>query len=61
MALTSTGTPWRSRNCRTLLHAGLPHDRFCFGGADYGEEFLLDDRDRLTDFAEDRLNDPDKR
>ena len=43
------------------MHAGLPHDRFCFGGADYGEEFLLDDRDRLTDFVEDRLNDPDKR
>ena len=34
---------------RALLHAGMPCDRFCFGGADYDKTFVLDERDQLRE------------
>lgn len=37
-----------------LMLAGLPHDRFCFGGVDFGKHFLLDERDRLSDSSDNR-------
>jgi hypothetical protein len=34
-----------------LMHAGLPHDRFAYGGADWHKSFLLDERGGLTECA----------
>lgn len=32
-----------------LSHAGLAHDRFCYGGPDYQKTFVLEGQDRLTE------------
>jgi hypothetical protein len=32
-----------------LLHAGLPHRQFAYGGADWDKCFILDEDDRLTE------------
>ena len=37
---------------RALMHAGLPCERFCFGGRDYDKVFVLDERDQLSEYAE---------
>ncbi|OHV03887.1 hypothetical protein [Mycobacterium talmoniae] len=34
---------------RALMHAGLPHEQFCYGRSDYGKTFVLDERDQLTE------------
>jgi hypothetical protein len=36
-----------------LMHAGLPHARFAFGGADWGNVFQLDEQNRLTVLPDD--------
>ena len=33
---------------RALMRAGLPHDRFAYGGADWRKEFVLDEFDQLS-------------
>ena len=38
---------------RALMAAGLPTDRFAYGGADWGKTFLLDEHDRLTEYRPD--------
>jgi hypothetical protein len=35
-----------------LMHAGLPHSRFAFGGADWDKVFVLDKRDGLTELPD---------
>jgi hypothetical protein len=40
-----------SRLLKAFLHAGLPADRFGFGGVDYGKEFRLD-ADELSPYYE---------
>ena len=35
-----------------LLHAGLPHDAFAFGGRDWGKSFVLDERDQLSEYVD---------
>ena len=34
------------------IAAGLPCDRFGFGGADYKKSFLLDEHDQLSEYVE---------
>jgi hypothetical protein len=34
---------------RSLLHAGMPCAEYCFGGRYYKANFLLDERDQLTE------------
>jgi hypothetical protein len=34
-----------------LGHAGLPCDRFWFGGADWHKVYVLDERDQLSEFV----------
>lgn len=36
-----------------LMHAGLPHSQYAFGGRDWGKAFLLDEHDRLTELTDD--------
>lgn len=31
------------------MYAGMPCDRWAYGGADWGKTFVLDERDRLTE------------
>jgi hypothetical protein len=37
---------------RAFMAAGLPTDRFAYGGRDWGKSFLLDERDQLTEYAD---------
>jgi hypothetical protein len=37
---------------RELMYARLPHREFAYGGADWGKVFVLDERDQLTERAE---------
>jgi hypothetical protein len=41
-----------------LMRAGLPHQQFAYGGQDCGKAFLLDERDQLTEWIDDRGGDP---
>jgi hypothetical protein len=34
-----------------LMHAGLPHRKFAYGGADWSKAFLLDEHDRLSELS----------
>jgi hypothetical protein len=38
---------------RALMHAGLPHRTFAYGGRDWGKTFVLDEDDRLAEYTED--------
>ena len=38
---------------RACAAAGLPTDRFAFGGRDWDKDFLLDERDQLSEYVED--------
>jgi hypothetical protein len=34
---------------RAFMAAGLPTDRFAYGGSDWGKSFVLDERDQLSE------------
>jgi hypothetical protein len=43
-----------------LLHAGLPHKQFAFGGSEHGNTFVLDENDQLTELSSgDQFRSPD--
>ena len=37
---------------RAFMAAGLPTDRFAYGGPDWGKSFLLDERDQISEYVE---------
>jgi len=37
---------------RAFMAAGLPTDRFAYGGPDWGKSFLLDERDQISEYNE---------
>jgi hypothetical protein len=37
---------------RVLMHAGLPHGQFAYGGADWHKTFVLDENDQLSEYTE---------